>query len=88
MDVLKKIKKMHKTLNGFVKPHLIPGKNFKPGNYFYCAFPKKYGGPNIGWIEIISIEAWGDCQKMLWFDELKPSPMVIDCEEEYLVRYI
>jgi len=77
---------MNKILEDFVEPKKILGKDLRQGYYFYCAFPKKYGEPNMGYIEIIKIESWGKDQKMLWFNELKPSPMIVNDYDYYSVK--
>ena len=79
---------MSDLLDSFVKPKEVFGKDLRPGYYFYCAFPKKYGEPNMSYIKIIKIETWGNEQKVLWFNELKPAPMIVDNEKSYLVKML
>jgi hypothetical protein len=73
-------------LRSFLEPIKLKGKDIKPGYYFYLAFPEKYGEPDIGWLEIVSIAKWTAEDIVVRYKERFNPPMILQMETEYLVK--
>ena len=79
-------------LDSFVNPISVLGKDIKPGDYFYCKFPEKYMGPDIGWIQIDSVSVFLSCsiqnkiELTLRFKQILTCPMIIDGNETYIIK--